>query len=237
MPIALFIPYQNMSLVNSLIGRKSATESTTVSAIPAIASPMGIALKKKVLQNDPKDKKKTVREDETDSKGKEGLIPDDAEKVDATSGMTTDDLKDKSSDEAPRNVAKQPQSPQEPMLDTSLALVAPDSTPNWNVPLSGAQVPKSTSVPAIIPPTTAIQPPDEQSAINKPPMEMSVESLMRMSRHTPTNGQSVRIPGITEDLSSSSEPAGDLVGRGKPMPPPTSSNSSTRALSRFNFNG
>lgn len=224
-----------MSIVSSLIGRKPVQEFTGVAAIPAVAMPVGVQAKQKRLAGTPpkpEDKKKKLKED--------GLIPDDATPLSPESGTPAEDTELAGAEDGNPEPTPQPEEVGTDLLPTSLALVAPDSTPGWNVPLSPTQLPKSaTPAPAAQPPSPAPAAPAPATAPTDPKdVQISVESMLglgRAARSQPAKpGAAVPSP-VQETFTPKS--GDDLIGQGKPMPEPTASNSSSGLLKRFNFGG
>jgi hypothetical protein len=220
-----------MSLINDLLGtRKSGlNEFTGVASMPTIGAPMGLAVQLKKRR-----KKNRLKED--------GLIPDDANPLNPDSGDELEDELDGEGDGEGEGAAPELETSAKiadpaGLLPTALALVAPDSTPDWNVPLCGALVPKKTALDVIAPAAAAA--PDLSNEFTQPgPMKdktLSVEGMLGMgrgSRKAPSgDGSAIASMVLNESLKSGEE----LLGQGKPMPEPTSTNSSRRTLGRFNF--
>jgi hypothetical protein len=232
-----------MSLINDLLGTRKPgaklNEFTGVASMPTIGAPMGlaVALKKKR-------KKNRLKED--------GLIPDDANPLNPDSGEELEDELDDEGDgegegDSPELETAAKISDPAGLLPTSLALVAPDSTPDWNVPLCGALVPKPKTAldviaPSSSPSSTVTAEPDLSNEFTQPgPMKdkaISVEGMLGLGRGSrraaasASDGSAIASLVLNESLKSGEE----LLGQGKPMPEPVASNSARRTLGRFNFN-
>lgn len=196
-----------------MLGRKpEISEFTSVSAIPAVGgAPIGAIAPSPLLR---KKKKKIL----TKIKEDEGIIPDDATPLDPESG---EDASSQDQDQDLDDASSQPENEASDLLPASLALVAPDCTPEWGVPLCGSQVPAKPSA-VLAPPA-----PSEEKTL-------SLEGMLGISRGARKIGFSsngVPSPVVTESFKSGEA----LVGQGKPMPEPSVSNSSANTLKKFNF--
>lgn len=209
-----------MSLITSLLGRKPVEEFTGCGAVPANdggAAPVMSAVQPKI---DPRRRRLRRRLKEDGA-----LIPDDAEKIDANHE------EEKDGDQEP--AASDPIGSTTEKLPTSLALVAPDCTPGWNIPLSPTQLPAAS-----IPSTQAVPDPGQQAADK--PFNPSVSGSLKLagsgaapaSQDLKTHAESLAasVAGITEDVSGEA-----LLGRNKPMPDHVQGNSALNSLKRYRF--
>lgn len=204
-------------------------------------APMGVTLKRRRLIGKPADDKdkKPIKEDD------KGIIPDNAEPIDAATGLKAADDVDKDQELEPTT-----QTPDGELLQTSLALVAPDSTPNWNVPLSPSLVPKEAAKDLI--PSRKL---DAQSLDVQPPADdttagqgytqpkdrpLSIEGMIGLGRGgraapADTSAAAHFVSGVIQDSAPIAKTPEELLGQGKPMPDPVSSNSSAKLMSKFRF--
>ena len=223
------------STVSSLIGRKPVQEFTGCAAIPAMIAPMGVALKRRRLIGKTADdrNKKPIKEEN------KGIIPDNAEPIDSATGLKTSDMTDDKADKP----ADQTQTGE--LLPTSLALVAPDCTPNWNVPLSPSLIPKSQpkAEPAA-PPSPTEEPAEEpvlgQGYTQQKDRPLSVEGMIglgRSGRASPADASVAAhfVSGVIQDSAPVAKTPEELLGQGKPMPAHVTSNSSSRLMTKFRF--
>ena len=145
-------------------------------------------------------------------KEEQSIIPDDAEKVDGMSSYTDTGLV--GGEGSANDEASPPSNPE--LLHPTLALVAPDCTPDATKPLDPGRVPKpQTPLPVV-------------SADQPSPSAASVLGLFTGASAAPSPvGESMAGIGTA------------LMRQGSPMPAPTgkpSTAGATSALSRFNFN-
>lgn len=209
-----------MSLISSLTGRPSVQEFTGVGAMPATIMPLGVRLRQKKLMDDPKDpKKKKIKED--------GLIPDEVIPLSPESGLAVDDPKNvdlEKEGDLEKEDEFNAQGKDGELLTTDLALVAPDATPNWNMPLSPTLVPSATS-----PATSTSEAPVFPSTDKAADVPMSVEGMLGLGRGA-RNSKGVATTSILESKSE-----GDLVAQGKPMPDHVMIGATSKVLGKFNF--
>jgi hypothetical protein len=196
---------------------------------------MAVTLKRRRIIGKPTvDAKKVIKEGE-------GLIPGDAEPIDAETGLKAGDVPDDSEGSATEPTIQEPSGA---LLQTSLALVAPDCTPNWNVPLSPSLVPKANPVPAVPQNQPAAPQPDgsvEGPGYTQPKDRvLSIEGMLglgRGSRTAPSNASAAAhlVSGIIQDSAPIAKSPEELLGQGKAMPDHVVSNSSSKLMSRFKF--
>src|SRR6185369_1125331 len=202
MAIALFIRHKNMSsLTSSLLGknRKSVQEFTGVGGVPTSdgAGPaLNVKPKPQLRPKDPRDKKKLKEGDDDDS-----IIPDDAEEV-ASTGASPVPTEIGAAETGLTGISGEKEGGSETnpnLLSASLALVAPDCTPNWDRMLSPSALPKSekppVSSPAVEAPPAASQP----AATNGPASALDALKLARPG----TGGTNQSLESQAKNLVSS----------------------------------
>jgi hypothetical protein len=189
-----------VSLISKLIG-----ETTSAGGIPAVEAPMGMRMKVGTTRR----RRRPVVKEEVEK----SIIPDNAEEFETEEvDIQTPDLEDKP-DDKPVSING------EELLHPSLALVAPDLTPDFDQPLDPAQVPAPAN--RVKDPVLRLFTQNSQPASQPPgqpaPAVPTAESAISM------------LPGIAQEGAVTGLPSGEM-----PPPVPGDAKKLMEAFRRFN---
>jgi|KBSSwiStaDraftv2_1062776.scaffolds.fasta_scaffold00022_103 hypothetical protein len=229
------------SLTSSLLGknRKPVQEFTGAGAVPTSdgAGPaLNVKPKPQLRPKDPRDKKK-LKEGDDDS-----IIPDDAEEV-ASTGSAPVPTEIGAAETGLTGVSGEKEGGLETnpnLLSASLALVAPDCTPNWDRMLSPSALPKSEK-PPVSSPAPEAPAASQPASTNGPASALDALKLARpgtggSNQSLESQAKNLVASVIQEDSTPLGAVSGDaLMAQGKPMPEHVQSNSSSSLLKRFHF--